>query len=287
MLDWEHQIAEWRRGLAAKIGPDASVLAELESHLREDIENLVRLGQTPDEAARAAIAKIGTPDKLAPEFAKNARPWWPIRCVVAGTGLAMVCLLYFISQMAQSGPLDGLLLAHVSSITLGYLLTYAIGILALCYALRRMVRDLCVGQQTSWLRALQRINAIAFALTFLGTALGGLWAYREWGSFWNWDLREIGALATVIWQGVLLVSLWRWADKIRWLVCWGVFGDVVVTFAWFMVTTLSDGKTQLHEYGHNRHMIVTIFMAVLGTHLAVIAGTLAPSGWLRLRKIAR
>ncbi len=42
MLDWEQQLAEWRRDLAAKIGPDASVLAELEEHLREEIERLVQ-----------------------------------------------------------------------------------------------------------------------------------------------------------------------------------------------------------------------------------------------------
>ena len=129
MLDMEQQIAEWRHAMAAKIGTDAGVLAELESHLREEIENLVRLGKTPEEAARAAIAKIGTPDKLAPEFAKNAVAWWPIRCVVVGTGLVIVCCLYFISQMAQRGPLDGLLLAHVSCVMVGYLLTYSIGVL--------------------------------------------------------------------------------------------------------------------------------------------------------------
>ena len=96
-------------------------------------------------------------------------------------------------------------------------------------------------------------------------------------------MREIGALATVIWQGVLLASLWRWANMIRWLICWALLGDVIVTFAWFVAGTLSG---QLHDYGQSRQLMFTIFAAMLVTHLLVIAGAIAPSGWLRLRKIA-
>lgn len=283
MHDWEQQIADWRRALAAKIGPDAGILAELEGHLREEIDRLVRQGQTPDQAVRAAIAKIGSPENLAPEFAKNAVAWWPIRCVIAGTGLVVAFLLYFMSQAAQRTPLDELLLAHVTCVTIGYLLTYAIGILAVCYALRRMVRDLCVGQKTSWLHALRWHVAIAFTSTLLGTVLGGIWANREWGHFWNWDLKEIGALTTVIWQGVLLALVFRWPNKTRWLLCWAVLGDIIVTFAWFLTSTFSG---QLHDYGHNPQTMVIIFAAILVSHLLVIAGALAPSGWLRLRKIA-
>ena len=282
MHDGEQQITDWRRALAAKIGPDAGILAELEGHVRDEIDRLVRQGQTPDQAAWAAIAKIGTPEKLAPEFAKNAVAWWPIRCVFVGTALVVAFCLYFFSQAVQRRPLDALLFAHITCVTIGYSLTYAIGILALCYALRRMVRDLCVGQKTSWLRALRWHVALAFTTTLLGTVLGGIWANREWGHFWNWDLKETGALTTLIWQGILLALVFRRPDKTRWLLCWAVLGDIIVTFAWFVASTLSG---QVHSYGQNGQTMLIIFLAIFVSHLLVIAGALAPSGWLRLRKL--
>ena len=110
MLESQQQIASWRRALADKIGPDPNTLDELESHLRDEMDRLVRQGQAPEHAVLAAITKIGTADKLATEFAKVARPWWPIRVVLAGTLLAIVGSLVLIGSWALRGPWDGLLL---------------------------------------------------------------------------------------------------------------------------------------------------------------------------------
>jgi hypothetical protein len=284
MREWEQSVVEWRRSLAEHIGPDPNILDELESHLRDEIDRLVRQGQTPEQAVLSAIHKVGPPEKLAQEFAKVARPWWPIRLVLAGTFLTVAVVLVLLGNRAARDPADLLLLTHVTAVTVGYLLTYGIGALALCGVLRHMFRDLSVGQRTSWTQALTRLTVLAFALTTTGVVLGGIWAHGQWGQFWSWDLREIGGLATLIWQAILLVLVSCCPRKLRWLMCWGLLANVVVTFAWFVAAILGT-EGQLHAYGSSGS-ILPAFLAILITHVVLIGGGMAPSGWLRLRRTA-
>lgn len=283
MLEWEHQIVQWRRTLAELIGPDPNILDELESHLRDEVDRLVRQGHMPDRAVLAAIDKIGTPEKLAPEFAKVATPWWPVRAVLAGTALVIAAFLVLFALKATQPLRDAWLLTHVVSVTMGYQLTYGIGVLALCYALRRMAGDLPLGQRTSWTRAMAGLTSLAFAVTLLGVVLGGIWADIHWGRFWSWDPREVGALLTVVWQAILLASLWCYPRNIRWLTCLGLFGNVTVTFAWFVAAVIGS-KQQLHAYGFHGPYILLLFVVIVLLHALVIAGAIAPPGWLRLRK---
>lgn len=283
MPEREQQILEWRRNLENAIGPDPAVLDELESHLRDEIDNLVRQGRSADDAFQAAILQLGTPAELKVEFGKVARPWWPVRLVLAGTFLAIGGFLVLIGSTGVGAAGDGLLLTHVVAVTIGYLLTYGLGSLALCYALRRMVQDLPAGQLASWTRALTGLTISAFALTLIGVVLGGIWANSQWGSVWSWDAREIGALLTLIWQALLVISVRCWAHQLRWLLCWGILGNVIVTYAWF-VTSILSMEGQLHSYGTNRGLVLMIFYVILVTHFLCMAGGLAPSGWLRLRK---
>jgi cytochrome c assembly protein len=282
MLDWEQRIAQWRQALAQKLGPDPEILDELESHLRDEIDRLVRQGQVREEAVLSAIAKIGPPEKLAQEFARVARPWWPIRIVLSGTLLAAAGALALVGfRFGQGG--DRLLLVHVAAVTVGYLLSYGIGMLAVCYALRRMVRDLAAGQRLSWTRALTHMTLLAFIFTAIGFALGGTWAHAHLGHFWNWDPREIGAVLTMLWQAILLGSAWRWTRRVRWLLCWGLLGNVTVTFAWFVAGVLAAAQ-QLHSYGFNQPKVVILFVVIVITHGLLMAAAIAPGGWLRLRK---
>src|SRR5262249_13806152 len=130
---------------------------------------------------------------------------------------------------------------------------------------------------------LTRLGVGAFALTLVGTILGGIWASVNWGRFWNWDARETVALLMLLWQAALLFLLWRCAGKPRWLACWAILGNVTVTYAWF-VTAVLHAETQPHAYGASRSLIVTLFVTILVTHLLLMAASIAPSGWLRIRK---
>jgi hypothetical protein len=69
MFDLEQSIAEWRqRMLAAGIQPVP--LEELESHLREEIEELVEAGAPEERAFRMAAENIGQAVPLKTEFQK-------------------------------------------------------------------------------------------------------------------------------------------------------------------------------------------------------------------------
>jgi hypothetical protein len=69
MPELETRIAGWRRAmLATRI--KSSVLEELESHLREDIEHMMQAGTDAQEAFDIATQHMGPPDQLRKEFQK-------------------------------------------------------------------------------------------------------------------------------------------------------------------------------------------------------------------------
>src|SRR5689334_12711095 len=91
-FDLERQIQSWRQTIATQLGGDGppEVVDELESHLRDDVEQLVGAGRPPARAWAIALARLGEPQKLAAEFRKSARPraWLPAR---AATVLLAAC----------------------------------------------------------------------------------------------------------------------------------------------------------------------------------------------------
>lgn len=70
MFNLEPAIADWRQQmLAAGIG-DATVLDELESHLREETQEQLRTGLDEQAAFNLAVRQIGQSDDLKAEFTK-------------------------------------------------------------------------------------------------------------------------------------------------------------------------------------------------------------------------
>ena len=70
MFDLEQSIAEWRRQMLAD-GVRAPVpLDELESHLRDDVENQMRAGLEAQQAFETSVRQIGQTGALRTEFAK-------------------------------------------------------------------------------------------------------------------------------------------------------------------------------------------------------------------------
>jgi len=70
MFDLEYAIAQWRRQLAAAGVKSRRVLDELESHLRDDLEQQVRSGIKVEAAFVAAAERIGPARSLTAEFSK-------------------------------------------------------------------------------------------------------------------------------------------------------------------------------------------------------------------------
>jgi leader peptidase (prepilin peptidase) / N-methyltransferase len=78
MFDLERAISEWRKRMAASGINAPAVLDELESHLREDVEQLQN-GLTEQQAFEAAVMQIGQAGVLKCEFAKVDETWDVLR----------------------------------------------------------------------------------------------------------------------------------------------------------------------------------------------------------------
>lgn len=70
MFNLEQAIGEWRKKMLAAGIKNPAVLDELESHLREDIEQQIRSGANEEPAFEIAARNIGRSDLLKAEFAK-------------------------------------------------------------------------------------------------------------------------------------------------------------------------------------------------------------------------
>jgi len=70
MFKLDQAIAEWRRQMLAAGVKTPTVLDELESHLRDEVEQQMRSGMEAQEAFEIAVQRIGKPAALQNEFAK-------------------------------------------------------------------------------------------------------------------------------------------------------------------------------------------------------------------------
>jgi hypothetical protein len=74
MFYLDRTITEWRKRMAAGGIKNAAVLDELESHVRDDVEQQMRGGATAERAFQEAVQRVGTSAELNQEFAKVSRP---------------------------------------------------------------------------------------------------------------------------------------------------------------------------------------------------------------------
>jgi ABC-type transport system involved in cytochrome c biogenesis permease subunit len=236
MPELEQLIAQWRRGLLETTGCSAEVLDELESHLRDEIQQLVATGHTPEQALTLAAARLGNPSTLAAEFAKIAKPGWlPARLVTIATIVLGVLLIGYLFPRWQD-RWGVILTAHVCSVILGYTSLFLVGLLAVCYVARRPFRDLNNGQMKSLGRAVFTLTATSAVLTFIGILLGCIWANEHLGRYWGWDAREIGGGCVLSWDCAMLLLLWTRRAPEGLAIRLGILGNVVVGVAWFGTT---------------------------------------------------
>src|SRR5689334_8028346 len=84
MFDLDQAIANWRRQMQAAGIKSSETLAELESHLREDVERKMQSGAGEAKAFAAALEQIGAVAALQIEFTKTR----------AGIGATLRHLIY-------------------------------------------------------------------------------------------------------------------------------------------------------------------------------------------------
>jgi ABC-type transport system involved in cytochrome c biogenesis permease subunit len=172
---------------------------------------------------------------------------------------------------------------HVVCITLGYVTTFAAGILGLMYILGglplpfmgvKLGSGLTVGRIVYM--ATYGVLCFAILFSFVGTVLGGLWADDSWGRFWGWDPKENGALMIVIWNAIALHARWGGLVKERGLAVLAVLGNVVTAWSWFGVNELGVG---LHSYGFTDGVKLTLNLFFLSQILIVAAACLPLWMW--------
>jgi hypothetical protein len=74
MFSLEKAMGQWRQQMAATGIKKGEALDELESHLRDDIQQQTRAGLTARQAFETAVERIGGATALKTEFAKLSRP---------------------------------------------------------------------------------------------------------------------------------------------------------------------------------------------------------------------
>lgn len=111
MPNLEEKIAEWRRKMAAEGIRSPSVLDELESHLREDIECGMKAGFSDTKAFEAATRRMGQSSLLKAEFAKVGRFAEARPGKVIGIALCVLAAMFALWAMP--------FLVTVSEMTLG------------------------------------------------------------------------------------------------------------------------------------------------------------------------
>src|SRR5215831_17706302 len=77
MFDLELAISKWRGGMRSAGLKTPTLLDELESHLRDEVEQQMRSGLSAQQAFETAIQRIGQARALKTEFAK-AGPGRPL-----------------------------------------------------------------------------------------------------------------------------------------------------------------------------------------------------------------
>ncbi len=167
-----------------------------------------------------------------------------------------VIMLAIASKFANDGDTMQMLIAvlnsnfwlstHVIAITVGYAGCCVAGIMGHIYVLQALSQP---GNQKRLDNTYQNmLGVLGFGLTmsFLGTALGGVWADQSWGRFWGWDPKENGALMIVLWSAIVFHAKIAKVINPLGVAVGCILALVVVMWAWFGVNLLSIG---LHSYG--------------------------------------
>jgi hypothetical protein len=280
MHNLEKSIAEWRKTMMAAPAVSHETLDELENHLRENVEQLVRSGMTEPEAFEHAVAQLGGARMIGSEFRKlDQSTWLPVKEVIGFGLMSALAMMIFVIAQLDVGRMNFLLASHVFLVVLGYTTTFLVGALGVCFVAQRCLSDFSPFRMRSLTRVTFLLGCVAASLTAVGIILGMFWAKTEWGRYWAWDKKEIGAFVVIAWQLCFLFAHRLSHVTIRGVLVMSLLGNIVVGLGWFGANLLHDG---LHSYGMRNYALL-LLAAVISNFAFFLIG-LAPAGWLRSRK---
>src|ERR1043166_6911105 len=108
MFDLEQAISEWRQQMISTGMRRREVLDELETHLRDDVEQQTRAGLAAQEAFARAVDRIGQAGTLRLEFAKidesiwAARRRWKAAIIALTASLGAACVAWAFINAEQN-----------------------------------------------------------------------------------------------------------------------------------------------------------------------------------------
>ena len=278
MHNLQQLVAEWRKSMA-ELGVGRRTLDELENHLRETVNQLVRSGTSETEAFRSAVTQLGTPPMIASEFRKlNSSTWLPVKLAMGLGILLAVALAALLAMKFDGRGLTVLLKIHVWTVTLGYVGTFLLGGIGICFVCQRCFSDFSRSRLEALKRTSFTFSSLAAMLTAVGIGLAMLWAKAAWGRYWAWDPKETGALCILAWL-IFSTVIHRWRRlSARVVVMLSLIGNVVVGLGWFGANLVGAG---LHNYGAKSLLMLAV---VVASSLVFFVLGLTPTGWLRLSK---
>lgn len=101
MFQLEHAIENWRSGLLQNQSVQDSDIDELESHLRDETDNLMLSGLSEEEAFMVSTHRIGDQQVVGQEFAKvNAKEIWRNRLFWMLSGVFIFMLITLFSSLS-------------------------------------------------------------------------------------------------------------------------------------------------------------------------------------------
>jgi hypothetical protein len=243
MFDLETAIAQWRRQMLAAGIPSPAPLAELESHLREEVGQLVAAGVTAGDAFKTAVARVGNPRGVAAEFDKATLPWpRPILLGASVWGGILVLLAAMLWSRWTAGKMNLLLAVHIFVLTAGYGAAFVAGGCGICRVLGQRWRASRMDQVDGLARAIGLFTPVAAGLVVAGFLLGMIWSGQNRGGYWTGDPREMSTLGAAAWLGACTLVLWFGRLNERTVIQLGMAGNLVVALAWFGAGAVSHAQ---------------------------------------------
>ncbi|MHC4243017.1 MAG: hypothetical protein ACYSU4_11485 [Planctomycetota bacterium] len=121
MFDLNEKISMWRDNLAQSEILAGSDIKELESHLREEIENLITLKLSDEEAFLISTHRLGTTDNLAAEYEKiNRGMKFRRRLSLMIAGILAYLLATYFATSASKGFIWLAAVGGIRGYTLGF-----------------------------------------------------------------------------------------------------------------------------------------------------------------------
>jgi hypothetical protein len=276
MHNLDELILEWRQK-AATPKFSAERLDELETHLRETTDQLVRSGMPVSNAFQRAVTELGTMPRISSEFRKLDQPlWFPVKLAIGVTALTALVIGIAVIGRLNSSAVSLLLATHVFVVTLGYTMTLLIGGLGICFVSQRCFEDFSTSRLQSISRVSFMLSGVALLLTTMGVILGMAWAKITWGRYWAWDVKEIGGFSVIVWLVLYLLAHRFFKSSARGILTISMLGNIVVSLAWF-----GPQLNGLHQYGT---FTQSMLLAAVVANLVFFAIGYCPAGWLRSKQ---